>query len=211
MAIGIESGDDELVVELDDESVEKLLLLFEAGSIQELVKITGANSTMFRRFLSQTGEPPNSTEVQKALDYLDSLSPQVQHEPVASSLSSSREKPFDRGIHVIAGVNTETPLDRASSPVFIAVDDSHVAAFYANMSRITGSPEEVVMDFGLNPDPIDTGSRRIRIFLKIVISFFTAKRLIHALSSAIQRHENVFGEVITDIQRRVKPRPSLAF
>ena len=37
------------------------------------------------------------------------------------------------------------------------------------------------------------------------MNYYTAKRLLHALSLSVQRHEAVFGVLETDIQKRVKP------
>ena len=36
----------------------------------------------------------------------------------------------------------------------VEVDDTHVIAAYANFCRVTGSPEELIIDFGLNPQPV---------------------------------------------------------
>ena len=32
----------------------------------------------------------------------------------------------------------------------VPVDESHIAATYANFCRVTGTPEELIVDFGLN-------------------------------------------------------------
>jgi len=40
---------------------------------------------------------------------------------------------------------------------------------------------------------------------EIAFDYYTAKRLLHALSLSVQRHEAVFGVLETDIQKRVKP------
>jgi hypothetical protein len=39
-----------------------------------------------------------------------------------------------------------------------------------------------------------------------VLNFYTAKRLLQALHVSVQRHENVFGRIETDIQKRMQPR-----
>jgi hypothetical protein len=89
----------------------------------------------------------------------------------------------------------------------VEVDDSHVTALYANFCRVTGSPEELIVDFGLNPQPVGVPKNPIAVTQRIVVNYFTAKRLLHALSLSVQRHEAVLGVLETDIQKRVKPNP----
>ena len=43
----------------------------------------------------------------------------------------------------------------------IAVDDSRATALYANFCRVTGTPEEMIIDFGLNPKPFEVPSEPI--------------------------------------------------
>ncbi|MFN7291740.1 MAG: DUF3467 domain-containing protein, partial [Pirellula sp.] len=39
-------------------------------------------------------------------------------------------------------------------PVQVQVKDEDALALYANFCRVTGSPEELIVDFGLNPQPV---------------------------------------------------------
>jgi hypothetical protein len=89
--------------------------------------------------------------------------------------------------------------------VQVEVDDSHVTASYANFCRVTGSPEELIIDFGLNPQPVGVPKNPITVTQRVIVNYYTAKRLLHALSLSVQRHEAVFGVLETDIQKRVKP------
>jgi hypothetical protein len=89
----------------------------------------------------------------------------------------------------------------------VEVDDSHVLASYANFCRVTGSPEELIIDFGLNPQPVGVPKNPITVTQRVIVNYYTAKRLLHALSLSVQRHESVFGVLETDIQKRVKPMP----
>ena len=91
--------------------------------------------------------------------------------------------------------------------VQIEVDDSHVNAAYANFCRVTGSPEELIIDFGLNPQPMGIPKGPIGVTQRIIVNFFTAKRLLAALSMSVQRHEQVFGVLETDVQKRLKINP----
>ena len=89
----------------------------------------------------------------------------------------------------------------------VEVNDSHVNAAYANFCRVTGSPEELIIDFGLNPQPVGVPKNPITVTQRVIVNYYTAKRLLHALSLSVQRHEAVFGVLETDIQKRVKPMP----
>jgi hypothetical protein len=87
----------------------------------------------------------------------------------------------------------------------VEVDDTHVTATYANFCRVTGSPEELIIDFGLNPQPVGVPKGSIPVTQRVIVNYYTAKRLLHALGLSVQRHEAVFGVLETDIQKRVKP------
>ncbi len=87
----------------------------------------------------------------------------------------------------------------------VEIDDSKVMATYANFCRVTGTPEEMIIDFGLNPQPFGLPSHPIPVNQRIITNFYTAKRMLHALQLTIQRHEATFGVLETDVQKRVRP------
>ena len=89
--------------------------------------------------------------------------------------------------------------------VQVEIDDSKVMALYANFCRVTGTPEELIIDFGLNPQPTGTMTHPIPVTQRIITNFYTAKRMLHALNLTIQRHEAFFGVLETDVQKRVRP------
>ena len=88
----------------------------------------------------------------------------------------------------------------------IKVDDSTVNAGYANFCRVSSTPEELILDLGLNPNPYAAGETTVDVSQRIIMNHFTAKRLLSALSMALQRHEQAFGVLETDVRRRVKPQ-----
>jgi hypothetical protein len=88
----------------------------------------------------------------------------------------------------------------------IQIDDSKVIAAYSNYCRVTGTPEELIIDFGLNPQPFGVPIEPIPVTQRIVTNFYTAKRMLHALQMTIQRHEATFGVLETDVQKRVTAR-----
>ena len=90
------------------------------------------------------------------------------------------------------------------------VNDANAIACYANFCRVTGSPEELIIDFGLNPQPVGMPKDPIEVKQRIIVNFFTAKRLLAALQMSVQRHEAVFGVLETDIQKRLRPQVQAA-
>jgi hypothetical protein len=87
----------------------------------------------------------------------------------------------------------------------VQVDDSKVVACYANFCRATGTPEKLILDFGLNPQPFGVPTTPIPVTQRIILNFFTAKRMLYALQMTLQRPEATFGVLETDVQKRVQP------
>ena len=85
----------------------------------------------------------------------------------------------------------------------IRLDDRNTVCSYANFCRVTGSPEEMIVDFGMNGQPMGNTDRSVEVKQRIVMNFYTAKRLLHALNVSVQRHEEVFGNLEIDVQKRV--------
>jgi len=94
---------------------------------------------------------------------------------------------------------------QAQQRVQVQIDDSKAIANYANFCRVTGTPEELIIDFGLNPQPVGVPTQPIPVTQRIITNFYTAKRMLHALQLTVQRHEATFGVLEIDVQRRVRP------
>ena len=88
--------------------------------------------------------------------------------------------------------------------VAMEIDDSKCVALYANFCRVMGTPEELIIDFGLNPQPFAVPTAPIPLTQRIVTNLYTAKRLLQALHLQIQRYEATFGVLETDVQKRVR-------
>ena len=87
----------------------------------------------------------------------------------------------------------------------LQVDDHGAITTYANFCRVTGTPEELIIDVGLNSQPVGPQTEPIKINQRLVVNYYTAKRMLAALNMSIQRHEAAFGVLETDIQKRVQP------
>ena len=89
----------------------------------------------------------------------------------------------------------------------VQVEDKGAMCSYANFCRVTGTPEELIVDFGLNSQPFGVPTEPVRVTQRIVTNYYTAKRMLHALHLSVQRHEQAFGVLETDVQKRVVGKP----
>lgn len=115
--------------------------------------------------------------------------------------------------------NVETPAKEEDAPPAAAseapvqdqgqqqvlIDDKNAVATYANFCRVTGTPEELIIDVGLNSQPVGPLTESISINQRLVLNYYTAKRLLAALQMSVQRHEAAFGVLETDVQKRIQP------
>jgi hypothetical protein len=85
----------------------------------------------------------------------------------------------------------------------VEVTDKHAISLYANFCRVTGTPEELILDFGLNAQPFGVPTEPVDVKQRIVVNYYTAKRMLQALHMSVQRHEQAFGVLETDVQKRV--------
>lgn len=105
-----------------------------------------------------------------------------------------------------------TPEDAPPTPAPTAppmqptIEPDDLEPIYTNFARVTGSPEELILDFGLNTQPIGNVSNPVKISERLVMNYYTAKRLLHTLAISLQRHEDTFGVLETDIGKRITPQ-----
>src|ERR1700694_3164179 len=99
-----------------------------------------------------------------------------------------------------------TPQEQANQ---IPTDVSSLSTVYTNFCRVNVTPEELVLDFGLNPQVNPTPGEPVKLTHRVVMNFFTAKRLLLALNNVVVQHENAYGAMELDFQKRVRnmPRP----
>ena len=99
---------------------------------------------------------------------------------------------------------TTTPEAAPQQPGQFSVTTDTMLTGYANFCRVTGTPEELVLDFGLNTTMQPVTTEPVKLTHRLVVNFFTAKRLLMALSMAVQQHEQVYGVLETDITKRAR-------
>jgi hypothetical protein len=108
---------------------------------------------------------------------------------------TEQDKPDDQAA-------AQTPADQQRQ-VRVEVVDKNAVCLYANFCRVTGTPEELILDFGLNAQPFGVQTEPVEVKQRIVTNYFTAKRMLQALHLSVQRHEQAFGVLETDVQKRV--------
>ena len=86
----------------------------------------------------------------------------------------------------------------------LELDDTSVEALYANFCRVSSTPEEVILDLALNPNPLGN-THKLRVSQRVILNHYTAKRLAMLLGATVQRHEQVFGALETDFRKRLTP------
>lgn len=93
--------------------------------------------------------------------------------------------------------------------VQVQVDVSKMQTIYANFVRLSlsSSTEEVVMDVGLHTGILTpAGMEPITLTHRLVMNPFVAKRLLQSLQQIVVRHEQAFGAIEVDPQKRLRTR-----
>ena len=84
------------------------------------------------------------------------------------------------------------------------VEGEGLQPIYANFVKVTTGFEELILEFGLNPNVPGTPVTPVTISERLVMNYFTAKRLLAILQFSVQRHEQAFGVLETDVLKRVR-------
>lgn len=119
-----------------------------------------------------------------------------------------------KGNPIVAEEKDRTDGEQAAQPsqeqvqraARVEVNDKNAVCLYANFCRVTGTPEELILDFGLNAQPFGMPTEPVEVKQRIVTNYYTAKRMLQALHMSVQRHEQAFGVLETDVQKRVVHR-----
>jgi hypothetical protein len=101
----------------------------------------------------------------------------------------------------------KTPQEQANQ---IPIDYSALSTVYTNFCRVNVTPEELVLDFGLNPDVSPHPKEAVKLTHRIVMNYYTAKRLLMAFNNVVVQHENAYGAMELDTQKRMRQTPFAA-
>jgi len=91
--------------------------------------------------------------------------------------------------------------------VQIRMDDREIRMTYANGFRTSTTAEEVILDFGLNLPVLlgqqsDKQETLLKLDTRVIMNYYSAKRLAMMLTQTIRRHEEEFGQLELDVSRR---------
>ena len=108
-------------------------------------------------------------------------------------------------------MGNEQPVNRVEGEqrqISVQIDEHKLQTTYANAFRTNATAEEVILDFGLNVmNPTQQENQPNMIFQlsqRVILNYYSAKRLALALGQAIRRHEDQFGEIELDVNKRQK-------
>ena len=116
------------------------------------------------------------------------------------------EKADDAGAeqHIEAQAQQQT----GQQQIQLRIDEAGMETTYANAFRTNGTAEEVILDFGLNLIGPSQQQGQPQILFKVnqrvVMNYYSVKRLAITLSQLIRRHEEQFGELELDVAKRRK-------
>ena len=90
----------------------------------------------------------------------------------------------------------------------IPVDASNRETVYLNFFQAHMNADEVYLDLGQFSQVVTpAGPEPITVSHRMVMNFVTAKRLAEVLRAAVARHEQMFGVVELDPNRRLRTPP----
>jgi len=118
-------------------------------------------------------------------------------------------------------VESQAQQQTGKQQVRLRIDQRDVHTCYANAFRTNATAEEVIVDFGLNQivaaqqraeaaaaegDP--SGEIVFQINNRVILNYYSAKRLVLTLGQLIRRYEDQFGELQLNVAERQKQPPA---
>ena len=98
----------------------------------------------------------------------------------------------------MAQQNPQTPQPQ-QAPVPLQMTPQQTSVHFANLCRGSMTPEEVFLDFGINPNAFARVTEDpVQITARVVLTPPSAKRLLHLLHMMLSRHEESFGPIAVE-------------
>ncbi len=113
----------------------------------------------------------------------------------------------------VAGTPGDRPVEEQpreqtgqQQQVRLRIDERNMKTSYANAFRTQGRPEEVLIDFGLETlvpsSQADKAEIMLQINERVILNYYTLKRLVLGLGQLISQYEEQFGKLELDAARR---------
>ena len=94
---------------------------------------------------------------------------------------------------------------QTNQQVQVPISDADMESLYVNFFRVTGNPDEVLLDLGMYSQVIGAGGPEpVHLSHRLIMNFVTAKKLAEVLRVVVARHEQAFGVVEVDPNRRLR-------
>lgn len=99
-------------------------------------------------------------------------------------------------------------MPEESKPAAPSIDASGLKSVYANVCRIAQTPNEVIIDFGMNLNFFgQIIDEPLKLENRVILSHDAAKRLCLHLTATIQAYETKYGPIELDVTKRLKNQP----
>lgn len=98
-------------------------------------------------------------------------------------------------------------MSETQKPAAPQIEQTELKVSYANVCRIAQTPNEVIVDFGMNPNFFgNILDEPLKLENRVIMSHDAAKRLCLHLMASIQNYENRYGTIELDVTKRLKPQ-----
>ncbi len=103
---------------------------------------------------------------------------------------------MDQEASAAQAMGSEPADEKKKVQAQVRIDTSQLKSSYCNVSNVTSTREEVVINFGINQN-WDLGQKDMAVELqhRIILSPFAAKRLQQMLSKLLQEYEGRYGQL----------------
>ena len=105
--------------------------------------------------------------------------------------------------------NKDESQEAPQQKIQVRIDNRDMKTTYSNAFQANATPDEVFLSFGINQaiPPQEQGAdpeMLLKIESRIVMNWHSVKRMAIQLSQMVRSHEQQFGELELDINKRVK-------
>lgn len=107
---------------------------------------------------------------------------------------------------LLVGGSAFSQREQQKGPGTFTVDPAPAPVTYTNFVRVSVTPEELILDLALNTQLEANPKEPIRVSNRVVMNYFTAKRLANALQGVVQQYEEAYGPIELDFQKRMLPK-----
>lgn len=101
-----------------------------------------------------------------------------------------------------ASVGETVTTPEGQNQVRLGIDESSVETYYSSITRISGTAEEILVDFSQGIRPTGQNAAVLKVDARVTLSPWAAKRLALALGQTIQRYEQSYGVLEVDPRKR---------